>query len=92
MNDYPRRLRRPDKGTADLGVDRQPPYLLRKNSVAALPVLFYTMAVITLVSSSAIYLAESRCPMQRVAGDGSSTRADQGVSDPEGPVKVSLWS
>ncbi|CAE7247568.1 KCNB2 [Symbiodinium natans] len=31
-----------------------------KNSIAALPVLFYTMAVITLVSSSAIYLAESR--------------------------------
>ncbi|CAE7033006.1 Kcna6, partial [Symbiodinium sp. CCMP2456] len=31
-----------------------------KNSIAALPVLFYTMAVITLLSSSAIYLVESR--------------------------------
>ena len=31
-----------------------------RNSVPALPVLVYTMSVITLLSSSAIYLVESR--------------------------------
>ena len=31
-----------------------------RNSVAALPVVVYTMSVITLLSSSAIYLVESR--------------------------------